>query len=288
VPAGVVNVIPTDRSREAAAAVISDPRLRKLSFTGSTEVGRALLVQAAHGILRTSMELGGNAPFVVFEDADLDAALDGAMLAKFRNIGQACTAANRFLVQESVAEEFARRLAGRVRSLRVGPGDQSGTQIGPLINGQAVDSMTELVRDAVARGGRLLAGGGALDGPGHFFAPTVIADLTGDAGMVREEIFGPLVGIQTFRDEADAVALANDTEVGLAGYIYTQDLARAHRLIEAVEVGMMAINSGLVSNAAAPFGGIKQSGLGREGGLEGIDEYLETKYTLIASTQRTP
>lgn len=281
VPSGAVNVIPTDRSREATAPVISDPRLRKLSFTGSTEVGSALLGQAAAGVLRTSMELGGNAPFVIFDDADVEVALDAAMLAKFRNMGQACTAANRFLVHESIADDFARRFASRVRALRVGPGDHHRTQIGPLINQAAVDNMTELVHDAVSRGARVLAGGAALDGPGHFFAPTVVTGLDGNARMVREEIFGPLAGIQTFRDESEAVALANDTEVGLAAYVFTADLNRAHRLIETIETGMMAINSGLVSNAAAPFGGIKQSGMGREGGEEGIDEYLETKYSLV-------
>ena len=285
VPAGVVNVIPTAQSRAVSAPIIADPRLRKLSFTGSTEVGRTLLTQAAAGVLRTSMELGGNAPFLVFDDADLDAAVDGAMLAKFRNIGQACTAANRFLVHESVADEFARRLAARVEALRVGRGTDEGVQIGPLIDGRAVDSTTALVADAVERGATVLTGGAALDGPGTFFAPTVVTGLPTDARMVREEIFAPVVGIVPFRDEAEAVRLANSTEYGLVGYAFTRDLARAHRLIDAIETGMMGINTGIVSNAAAPFGGIKQSGLGREGGAEGIHEYLETKYTAIPLTR---
>jgi succinate-semialdehyde dehydrogenase / glutarate-semialdehyde dehydrogenase len=277
----VLNVIPTARSREVSAPVIADPRLRKLSFTGSTEVGRTLLKQAADGVLKTSMELGGNAPFLVFEDADLDAAVDGAMIAKFRNIGQACTAANRFIVHESVAEEFGRRVAERVRGLTVGRGTEDGVTIGPLIDDRAVANTAALVADAVAGGATVLAGGEAIDGPGTFFQPTVVTGLTTEARMVREEIFAPVVGIQTFTDEADAVRLANATEYGLVGYAYTRDLARAHRLIDQVETGMMGINAGVVSNAAAPFGGIKQSGLGREGGLEGLHEYLETKYSLI-------
>lgn len=285
VPAGVVNVIPTSRSKDVSAPIIADPRLRKLSFTGSTEVGRTLLRQAAEGVLRTSMELGGNAPFLVFEDADLDAAVDGAMLAKFRNIGQACTAANRFLVHESVADEFARRVAERVAGLTVGRGTEEGVNIGPLIDTRAVTATTALVEDAVARGARVLTGGAPVEGPGSFFAPTVVTGLPEDARMVREEIFAPVVGIVPFRDEAEAVRLANSTEYGLVGYAYTRDLARAHRLIDSIETGMMGINTGIVSNAAAPFGGVKQSGLGREGGLEGIHEYLETKYTAIPLTR---
>jgi succinate-semialdehyde dehydrogenase/glutarate-semialdehyde dehydrogenase len=281
VPAGVVNVIPTAHSAAVSSPIIADPRLRKLSFTGSTPVGRTLLKEAADGILKTSMELGGNAPFLVFEDADLDAAVDGAMIAKFRNIGQACTAANRFIVHERVAGEFARRVAERVAGLRVGRGTEPGVTIGPLIDDRAVRNSAELVADAVDRGATVLVGGAAVEGPGSFFEPTVVTGLTADARMVREEIFAPLVGIQTFRDEAEAVRLANATEYGLVGYAYTRDLARAHRLIESVATGMMGINVGVVSNAAAPFGGIKQSGLGREGGVEGLHEYLETKYTLI-------
>lgn len=281
VPAGVVNVIPTAHPAAVSSPIIADPRLRKLSFTGSTGVGRTLLKEAAVGILRTSMELGGNAPFLVFEDADLEAAVDGAMIAKFRNMGQACTAANRFIVHDDVADEFARRIAERVGRMRVGRGTEPDVAIGPLIDDRAVRNSAELVADAVERGATVLAGGQAIEGVGSFFEPTVVTGLTPEARMVREEIFAPLVGIQTFRDEAEAVRLANDTQYGLVGYAYTRDLARAHRLIDSVDTGMMGINAGVVSNAAAPFGGVKQSGLGREGGIEGLHEYLETKYTFI-------
>ena len=284
-PAGVVNVIPTTQSGAVSSPIIADPRLRKLSFTGSTEVGRVLLAEAAKGVLKTSMELGGNAPFLVFEDADLDAAVDGAMIAKFRNIGQACTAANRFIVHESIAGEFAERVATRVKAMQIGRGTEPGVAIGPLIDHRAVRNTEELVQDAVARGAKVLAGGKAIDGPGSFFEPTVVTELTPDARMVREEIFAPVLGILTFRDEEEAVSLANSTEYGLVGYAYTQDVNRAHRLIESIETGMMGINAGVVSNAAAPFGGIKQSGLGREGGIEGLHEYLETKYTLISQAK---
>ena len=279
-PAGVVNVVTTSSAREVSAPIIADPRLRKLSFTGSTPVGRTLLTQAAKNVLRTSMELGGNAPFVLFDDADLDKAVDGAMLAKFRNIGQACTAANRFIVHESVADEFAARITERVSALTVGRGTD-GVDIGPLIDDRAVANLTELVADAVAGGARILTGGAAIDGPGTFFAPTVITGLASDARMLREEIFGPVLGITTFATEAEGVVLANATEYGLVGYVFTKDLARAHRMIDAIDTGMMGVNTGIVSNAAAPFGGVKQSGVGREGGAEGISEYLETKYTLI-------
>jgi len=231
-------------------------------------------------VLRTSMELGGNAPFLVFDDADLDAAIDGAMLAKFRNIGQACTAANRFLVHESVADEFTRRITERVQKLRVGRGTEEGVTIGPLIDDRAVDKADALVRDAVDRGARLVTGGERLDGPGTFYAPTVVADVRAGSDILREEIFGPVVSVVPFRDEDDAVRLANDTEYGLVSYVYTRDLARGQRMIERLETGMMGLNVGVVSNAAAPFGGMKQSGNGREGGFEGIQEYLETKYTL--------
>jgi len=281
-PDGVLNVITTDRAREVSAPIIDDPRLRKLSFTGSTSVGQALLKQATSGVLKASMELGGNAPFLVFDDADLVAAVDGAISAKFRNAGQACTAANRFIIHESVAHEFGRLLAAKVGALRVGRGTEPGVTIGPLINRRAVENTQALVDDALVRGATLLAGGNAIEGDGSFFRPTVIADLDPDARMVREEIFAPVVGILPFRDEAHAVQLANATEYGLVGYAYTQDLARAHRLIDTLETGMLGINAGVVSNAAAPFGGVKRSGIGREGGVEGIHEYLETKYTLIA------
>jgi succinate-semialdehyde dehydrogenase/glutarate-semialdehyde dehydrogenase len=281
VPAGVVNVITTSASSAVAGPIIADPRLRKLSFTGSTPVGRKLIQQAAQGVLRTSMELGGNAPFVVFEDADLDKAVDGAMLAKFRNVGQACTAANRFIVHESIVDEFARRLTIRIAALKIGRGTDEGVTIGPLVNEAAVASTDALVQDAVTRGATLLAGGTRPDGPGSFYEPTVLTGVAPGSAILHEEIFGPVVGIVTFADEEEAVRLANSTEYGLIGYVFTRDLARGHRMIGSLETGMMGLNTGLVSNAAAPFGGVKQSGLGREGGLEGIHEYLSTKYTLI-------
>jgi len=280
-PKGVVNVVTTSKSSALSGPIIADPRLRKLSFTGSTEVGRKLLEQSAQGILRTSMELGGNAPFVVFEDADLDKAVEGAMVAKFRNIGQACTAANRFIVHESVADEFASRVAERVRAMKVGRGTEEGVNIGPLIDQDAVDSTDALVQDAVGRGASVLTGGTRIDGDGTFYAPTVLAGVAAGSRLLKEEIFGPVLGITTFADEDEAVRLANSTEYGLVSYVFTQDLARGHRLIDRLATGMMGLNTGLVSNAAAPFGGVKQSGIGREGGLEGIHEYLDTKYTLI-------
>ncbi len=281
VPGGVVNVYTTSRSADTSGPLITDPRLRKLSFTGSTEVGRRLLAQAADRVLRVSMELGGNAPFLVFDDADLDKAVEGAMLAKFRNIGQACTAANRFLVHESVADEFARRITARVAELTVGRGTDDGVQIGPLIDDRAVAKADELVRDAVDRGATVLTGGSAVEGPGTFFEPTVVAGVRDGSAILREEIFGPVLAIATFADEDEAVALANDTDFGLVSYAFTRDLARGHRLIDRLETGMLGLNVGVVSNAAAPFGGVKQSGIGREGGFEGIHEYLSTTYTLI-------
>ncbi|MDN4491826.1 NAD-dependent succinate-semialdehyde dehydrogenase [Demequina sp. SYSU T00068] len=281
VPAGVVNVITSTDSRGVTAPILADPRLRKLSFTGSTEVGRALIKQAADGVLRVSMELGGNAPFLVFEDADLDKAVEGALMAKFRNIGQACTAANRFIVHASVADEFARRVTERVTAMRVGRGTEDGVQIGPLIDDRAVASSLALVDDAVTRGASLATGGAAVDGPGTFLQPTVLTDVQPGSEILSTEIFGPVLAIATFETEEEGVALANATEYGLVSYAYTQDLARGHRLIDSLATGMMGLNAGVVSNAAAPFGGVKQSGIGREGGLEGIDEYLSTKYTLI-------
>ncbi|WP_136709695.1 NAD-dependent succinate-semialdehyde dehydrogenase [Agromyces sp. H66] len=280
-PKGVVNVVTTTSSSKVSGPIIADPRLRKLSFTGSTEVGRKLIEQSAQGILRTSMELGGNAPFVVFEDADLDKAVDGAMIAKFRNIGQACTAANRFIVHESVAGEFAKRVTERVGAMRVGRGTEDGVAIGPLIDADAVASTDELVKDAVEKGAKVLAGGAPIDGAGSFYAPTVLGNVGSDARLLREEIFGPVLGITTFADEDEAVRLANSTEYGLISYVFTKDLARGHRMIDRLATGMMGLNTGLVSNAAAPFGGVKQSGIGREGGFEGIHEFLDTKYTLI-------
>ena len=279
-PPGVLNVVTTSTSADVSAPIIADPRLRKLSFTGSTPVGVRLLKQAADGVLRTSMELGGNAPFIVFEDADLDAAVEGALLAKFRNIGEACTSANRFIIQESIAEEFASRVTHAVAGFKVGRGTEEGVRIGPLINQAAVDKASALVDDAVARGATVLTGGTALDGLGTFYAPTVVAGVVPGSDILRDEIFGPVLAIATFTDEADAVAKANDTEYGLVSYVFTRDLARGQRMIDALETGMMGLNTGVVSNAAAPFGGVKQSGLGREGGSIGINEYLETKYTL--------
>jgi succinate-semialdehyde dehydrogenase / glutarate-semialdehyde dehydrogenase len=279
-PEGVVNVVTTRDTGPVSEAIIRDPRLRKLSFTGSTAVGRTLLGQAAGGVLRTSMELGGNAPFVVFDDADLDRAVDGAMAAKFRNIGQACTAANRFLVHRSVAEEFTRRVTARVEELRTGRGTEDGVTIGPLIDDRAVEKAHDLVTDAVERGATVRTGGKPLEGPGTYYAATVLCDVPPGSAILREEIFGPVLAIATFDDEDEAVRLANDTGYGLVSYVYTRDLARGQRMIERLETGMMGLNVGVVSNAAAPFGGWKLSGLGREGGAEGIHEYLQTKYTL--------
>ncbi len=280
VPAGVVNVLPTTASGPVSTAILEDPRVRKLSFTGSTPVGRDLLARSAPGVLRTSMELGGNAPFLVFPDADLDAAVEGALRAKFRNIGQACTAANRFFVHRSLAEEFTARVTAAVANYATGPGIRTGVTIGPLIEPRAVAKTGELVADAVARGATLRVGGHALEGAGSFFEATVVADVPAEAALMREEIFGPVLAITTFETEDEAVRLANATEYGLVSYVYTRDLARGQRLIERLATGMMGLNVGVVSNAAAPFGGWKQSGLGREGGLEGIREYLQTKYTL--------
>ncbi len=279
-PAGVLNVITTSTSGKVSAPIIADPRLRKLSFTGSTEVGRRLLQQASENVLRTSMELGGNAPFVVFDDADLDRAVEGAMLAKFRNIGEACTAANRFIVHEDVADEFARRVTAKVSAMKIGRGTEAGVTIGPLINEDAVDKAAELVADAVARGASVLTGGSRVEGRGTFYEPTVVTGVRAGSEILRQEIFGPVLSIVRFRDEDEAVRVANDTEFGLVSYVFTKDLARGQRMIERLQTGMMGLNVGVISNAAAPFGGVKQSGLGREGGLEGIHEYLSTKYTL--------
>ncbi|PPG20960.1 NAD-dependent succinate-semialdehyde dehydrogenase [Rathayibacter toxicus] len=282
-PGGVVNVVTTSAAGAVSEPILADPRLRKLSFTGSTAVGRILLTQAANTVLRTSLELGGNAPFLVFDDADLDRAVDGAMIAKFRNSGQACTAANRFLVQESLAEEFAARVTEKVRRLQLGRGTDPDATIGPLIDDRAVARIQALVEDAVQRGARVLVGGGSIAGPGHFFEPTVLVDVHRDSALLRTEVFGPVLPIVTFRDEEEAVALANDTEFGLVSYVFTGDLARGQRMMECLETGMIGLNVGVVSNAAAPFGGVKQSGLGREGGAEGIHEYLSTRYTLTPS-----
>jgi succinate-semialdehyde dehydrogenase / glutarate-semialdehyde dehydrogenase len=281
-PEGVLNVITTSSTADVMEPLIRDPRLRKLTFTGSTPVGRTLVEQSAQGLLRVSMELGGNAPFLVFDDADLDRAVDGAMLAKMRNIGEACTAANRFIVHESVADEFSRRLAERMGGLKLGRGTDDGVNVGPLIDGKQRDKVAELVADAVDRGGRVLTGGNRGDGDGYFFEPTVLADVPTSARMFREEIFGPVAPVTTFSTDDQALALANDTEYGLVAYAFTRDLARAVRVAEGLETGLVGINQGVVSNPAAPFGGVKASGFGREGGAEGIEEYLETKYVGLA------
>ena len=281
-PDGVLNVVTTTHSGAVCEPVIRDPRLRKLTFTGSTAVGKKLVEQSAEQLLRVSMELGGNAPFLVFEDADVAAAVDGAMLAKMRNIGEACTAANRFFVHESLAEEFSTRLAERMGELVVGRGTDEGVHVGPLITEKARDGVHDLVRDAVERGATVLTGGGPVDGEGWFYQPTVLTDVHVDSRCLSEEIFGPVAPVSTFTDDADAVAKANGTEYGLVGYVYTNDQARVLRVAEAMEFGMIGVNTGIVSNPAAPFGGVKHSGFGREGGFEGIDEYLETKYVGIA------
>jgi len=277
-PAGVVNVVTTTHSSALSEPLIRDPRLRKLTFTGSTGVGQRLVEQSAQQLLRLSMELGGNAPFIVCDDADIDKAVDGAMLAKMRNIGEACTAANRFYVHSSVAAEFSEKFAARMGGLTVGNGTEQGVDVGPLITAKARDGVHELVSDAVGKGATALTGGSPLAGSGFFYAPTVLADVPADARLLKEEIFGPVAPVVKFETEAEAIAMANDTEFGLAAYLFTNDLTRAIRMGEALEYGMVGLNTGIVSNPAAPFGGIKASGFGREGGPEGIEEYLETKY----------
>ncbi len=280
-PGGVLNVITASSSGSTMGPLIEDPRTRKLSFTGSTEVGQSLIEQSAKRVLKVSMELGGNAPFLVFEDADLDAAVDGAMIAKMRNIGEACTSANRFHVAAPVAEEFASRLAERMGAMKVGRGTEDGSEVGPLIDDDQRGKVAELVEDAVDRGAKAIVGGKGVDGPGYFYEPTVLADVTPDARLLKEEIFGPVAPVIAFDSEDDAIHAANDTEFGLVAYVYTKDLKRAFRVCEALDSGMIGLNQGLVSNAGAPFGGVKQSGVGREGGNEGIDEYLEVKYVAV-------
>jgi succinate-semialdehyde dehydrogenase/glutarate-semialdehyde dehydrogenase len=280
-PAGVLNVVTTTNSPSISEALMADPRLRKVSFTGSTVVGKVLVRQSADQLQRMSMELGGNAPFIVFEDADVDAAVAGAMIAKMRNMGEACTAANRFLVHESVAVEFAEKLGERMGALRVGRGQDPGVDVGPLIDDKAVQSIRQLVNDAVVAGARVVVGGSAPEGPGHFFSPTVLLDVKSDAEIVAQEIFGPVAPIATFTTEDEVIERANATEYGLASYVYTRDLARTIRVAEALQFGMVGINTGLISNAAAPFGGVKHSGFGREGSFEGIEEYLDTTYVAL-------
>jgi succinate-semialdehyde dehydrogenase/glutarate-semialdehyde dehydrogenase len=280
-PDGVLNVVPTAAPGEVVEPLLRDGRIRKLSFTGSTEVGRLLLGQCADQVLRVSLELGGNAPFIVFADADLDAAVDGAMQAKMRNIGEACTAANRFYVQAPVAEEFTRRLAERMESLAVGHGLETGTQVGPLIDEAARQKVASLVEDATARGAVVRTGGTAVEGPGYFYPPTVLSGVPAESRMRGTEIFGPVAPVTTFDTEEQALAWANDTEYGLVAYVYTTNFDRALRVGEALETGMVGLNRGVVSNPAAPFGGVKHSGLGREGGKVGIEEFLETKYIAL-------
>jgi succinate-semialdehyde dehydrogenase/glutarate-semialdehyde dehydrogenase len=281
-PKGVVNVVQTTRAGEVTGPIIKDERLRKLSFTGSTGVGRRLIADSADRVLRTSMELGGNAPFLVFEDADLDKAVEGAMAAKLRNMGEACTAANRFIVHESVAAEFSKKFADKMSALKVARGTEDGANIGPLIDEKSRAGVHALVSDAVSKGAKVLTGGAVPEGEGYFYPPTVLADVPANAEILKEEIFGPVAPVITFKTEDEAVKLANSTEYGLIAYAFTQNLNRGLRLAERLEVGMFGLNAGVISNPAAPFGGVKASGLGREGGFEGIEEYLETVYVGIA------
>jgi succinate-semialdehyde dehydrogenase / glutarate-semialdehyde dehydrogenase len=280
-PPGVLNVVTSSSSGSVAEPIISDPRLRKLSFTGSTEVGRKLIAQSAEGVLKVSMELGGNAPFLIFDDADLDAALEGAMLAKMRNVGEACTAANRFHVAAPFADEFAQRLADRMGRLKVGRGTDEGVDVGPLVDENQRSKVAELVEDAIGKGATAVVGGHPMDGAGYFFEPTVLGGVPDDARVLREEIFGPVAPVASFGSEEEAISAANDTEYGLVAYVFTRDLKRALRVCEGLETGMIGLNQGMVSNAGAPFGGVKASGIGREGGNEGIAEYLETKYVAV-------
>src|SRR5215218_5186703 len=280
-PGGVLNVVTSSSSGGTMGPLIADPRARKLSFTGSTEVGRKLVAQSAEQLLRVSMELGGNAPFLVFDDADVDAAVEGAMVAKMRNIGEACTAANRFHVADGVANEFAEKLAQRMEAMKVGRGTEEGVEVGPLIDGDQREKVADLVEDALGKGARVVVGAEKMEGAGYFYRPTVLDEIPGDATLLKEEIFGPVAPVASFDSEEAAIAAANDTEYGLVAYVYTSDLGRALRVCEGPAPGMVGLNQGMVSNASAPFGGIKHSGFGREGGKEGIEEYLETKYVAI-------
>src|SRR3954469_10735166 len=281
-PKGVLNVVTSAKSSDVSKPIISDPRLRKLTFTGSTEVGKMLVEQSAGNLLRTSMELGGNAPFLVFADADVDAAVEGAVIAKMRNIGEACTAANRFHVAGRVADEFTEKLAAKLAEMKVGRGTEPDVKVGPLIDDSQRHKVSELVQDAVGHGAEVVLGGTERDGAGYFYDPTVLAGVPPGPRLLEEEIFGPVAPVVRFDDEQEAIQAANNTEYGLVAYVYTSDLKRAFRVIEGLETGMVGLNQGMVSNAAAPFGGIKQSGFGREGGAEGINEYLETKYVAMA------
>jgi succinate-semialdehyde dehydrogenase/glutarate-semialdehyde dehydrogenase len=281
VPAGVVNVIPSRRSGPVVSAMLHDMRVRMVSFTGSTEVGRKLLHEAADNIVKPAMELGGNAPFIVFEDADIDAAIEGAMIAKMRNMGEACTAANRFYVHEKVADSFTKKLTDKMAALKLGNGLADGVAVGPLVNAETRDKVAELVEDAVKKGAKVTTGGKAPAGKGYFYPATVLTNVSDNAAMMHEEIFGPVAAIQTFKDEAEVIKKANDTEYGLVAYLYTKDLSRGMRVSEKLDFGMIGLNRGLVSDPAAPFGGMKQSGLGREGAHEGLMEFLETQYVSV-------
>jgi succinate-semialdehyde dehydrogenase/glutarate-semialdehyde dehydrogenase len=281
VPAGVVNVIPSRRSGPVVDAMLHDPRVRVVSFTGSTEIGRKLLHAAADNVLNTAMELGGNAPFIVFEDADVDAAIDGAMIAKMRNMGEACTAANRFYVHEKVSAEFTRKLTEKMAALKMGNGLDDGVSLGPLVNADGRDKVVELVDDAVAKGAKVLTGGKRPDGPGFFYPATVLSNVPDNAKMLNEEIFGPVASLQTFASEDEVIHRANDTIYGLVAYLYTKDIGRGLRVSEKLDFGMIGLNRGLVSDPAAPFGGMKQSGIGREGAHEGLKEFLETQYVSV-------
>ena len=280
-PGGVLNIVTTRSSGATTGPLIQDPRLRKLSFTGSTEVGRKLLEASAQNVLKTSMELGGNAPFLIFDDADLDEAVEGALLAKMRNIGEACTSANRFHVAEPIREEFERRLGERMGALKIGRGIEEDVKVGPLIDQPSREKVAELVQDALDRGATCVVGGEIPDGRGYFYPPTVLGDVGPDARVLHEEIFGPVAPVTAFESEEDAIARANDTEYGLVAYVFTRDIKRAIRVCEALDTGMVGLNQGMVSNAGAPFGGVKQSGIGREGGTEGLEEFLETKYVAV-------
>jgi succinate-semialdehyde dehydrogenase/glutarate-semialdehyde dehydrogenase len=281
VPAGVINVLPSRRSGPVVDAMLKDPRVRVVSFTGSTEVGRKLLHAAADNVVKPAMELGGNAPFIVFEDADVDAAIDGAMIAKMRNMGEACTSANRFYVHEKVHDEFAKKLTARMQALKLGNGLDDGVMLGPLVNADTRDKVKALVEDAVGKGASVLAGGKAPTGPGYFYPATVLDKVPDSAKLLREEIFGPVAALQTFSSEDEVVKRANDTEYGLVAYVYTRDLSRGMRVSERLEFGMIGLNRGLVSDPAAPFGGMKQSGIGREGAHEGLMEFMETQYVSL-------
>ena len=280
-PDGVLNVVTSTKASDVTGPLFEDPRLRKVSFTGSTPVGQKLMELASKHLLRASMELGGNAPYLVFGDADLEAAVDQAVIAKMRNIGESCVAANRFHVHESVADEFAARLAERLAAMKVGRGTEDGVEVGPLIDDTQRGKVAELVDDAVGKGAKVLTGGERVGDRGYFYAPTVLSGITDDAALLREEIFGPVAPVKTFSADEEAVAAANDSEYGLVAYVFTADLNRAIRVTEGLEVGMVGLNRGLVSNPAAEFGGVKQSGFGREGGREGIEEYLYTKYVAV-------